>query len=57
MKVKGVDHLTLVKVGNFGFDLFQMEPGDPPKTDTRHLHFAFQIDQGDLDKVQEARDY
>ena len=44
---------TLVKVGNFAFDLFQMEPGDPPKTDTRHLHFAFEIDPGDLDKVQE----
>jgi catechol 2,3-dioxygenase-like lactoylglutathione lyase family enzyme len=28
----------LVKVGNFAFDLFQMVPGDPPKTDTRHLH-------------------
>lgn len=44
---------TLVKVGNFGFDLFQMEPGDPPKTDTRHLHFAFEIDPADLDRVQE----
>lgn len=44
---------TLVKVGNFGFDLFEMVPGDPPKTDTRHLHFAFEIDPGDLDKVQE----
>jgi metallothiol transferase len=44
---------TLVTVGNFGFDLFQMEPGDPPKTDTRHLHFAFEIDPADLDKVQE----
>ncbi len=44
---------TLVKVGNFGFDLFQMVPGDPPKTDTRHLHFAFEIDPTDLDKVQE----
>ena len=44
---------TLVKVGKFAFDLFQMEPGDPPKTDTRHLHFAFEIDPEDLDKVQE----
>lgn len=44
---------TLVKVGNFGFDLFEMVPGDPPKTDTRHLHFAFEIDPADLDKVQE----
>ncbi|TMA07054.1 MAG: hypothetical protein E6J89_17125 [Deltaproteobacteria bacterium] len=44
---------TLVKAGNFGFDLFQMVPGDPPKTDTRHLHFAFEIDPSDLDKVQE----
>jgi len=43
---------TLVTVGNFGFDLFQMEPGDPPKTDTRHLHFAFEIDPADLDKVE-----
>lgn len=43
---------TLVKVGNFGFDLFEMVPGDPPKTDTRHLHFAFEIDPADLDKVQ-----
>src|SRR5712692_687523 len=44
---------TLVTVGNFGFDLFEMAPGDPPKTDTRHLHFAFEIDAADLDKVQE----
>ncbi len=44
---------TLVKVGEFGFDLFQMEPGDPPKTGTRHLHFAFEIDPADLDKVEE----
>lgn len=44
---------TLVKVGNFGFDLFEMVPGDPPKTGTRHLHFAFEIDPADLDKVQE----
>ncbi|HTM09401.1 MAG TPA: VOC family protein [Verrucomicrobiae bacterium] len=44
---------TLVKVGEFGFDLFQMEPGDPPKTSTRHLHFAFEIDPADLDKVEE----
>lgn len=44
---------TLVKVGNFGFDLFEMVPGDPPKTDIRHLHFAFEIDPADLDKVQE----
>jgi metallothiol transferase len=43
---------TLVKVGEFGFDLFQMEPGDPPKTSTRHLHFAFEIDPADLDKVE-----
>ena len=26
---------TLVKVGNFAFDLFQMAPGDPPKTPIR----------------------
>ncbi len=44
---------TLVKVGNFGFDLFEMVPGDPPKTDTRHLHFAFEIDPADLDKIEE----
>jgi metallothiol transferase len=44
---------TLVKVGNFAFDLFEMTPGDPPKTDTRHLHFAFEIDPADLDRVQE----
>jgi metallothiol transferase len=44
---------TLVKVGSFAFDLFEMVPGDPPKTDTRHLHFAFEIDAADLDKVQE----
>jgi metallothiol transferase len=44
---------TLVKVGNFAFDLFQMVPGDPPKTDTRHLHFAFEVDPADLDSVQE----
>jgi catechol 2,3-dioxygenase-like lactoylglutathione lyase family enzyme len=44
---------TLVKVGSFGFDLFEMAPGDPPKTDTRHLHFAFAIDSADLDHVQE----
>lgn len=44
---------TLVKVGNFGFDLFEMVPGDPPKTDTRHLHFAFEIDPADLDSIQE----
>jgi catechol 2,3-dioxygenase-like lactoylglutathione lyase family enzyme len=43
---------TLVKVGDFGFDLFQMEPGDAPKTSTRHLHFAFEIDPADLDKVE-----
>ena len=43
---------TLVTVGNFGFDLFQMEPGDPPKTDTRHLHFAFEIEPAELDKVE-----
>jgi catechol-2,3-dioxygenase len=40
-------------VGNFGFDLFQMEPGDFPKTDTRHLHFAFEIGAAELDKVEE----
>ena len=44
---------TLVKVGNFAFDLFQMAPGDPPKTDTRYLHFAFEIDPTDLDQIQE----
>jgi catechol 2,3-dioxygenase-like lactoylglutathione lyase family enzyme len=44
---------TLVKVGNFAFDLFQMAPGDPPKTDTRYLHFAFEIDPADLDQIQE----
>jgi metallothiol transferase len=44
---------TLVKVGSFGFDLFEMVPGDPPKTGTRHLHFAFEIDPADLDRVQE----
>ncbi len=44
---------TLVKVGNFGFDLFQMEPDSPPKTDIRHLHFAFEIEPSDLDSVQE----
>ena len=44
---------TLVKVGNFAFDLFQMVPGDPPKTDRRHLHFAFEIDPADLDSIQE----
>ena len=43
---------TLVKVGNFAFDLFEMIPGDAPKTDTRHLHFAFEIDPADLDYVQ-----
>ena len=44
---------TLVTVGSFGFDLFQMEPGDPPKTDTRHLHFAFEVDPADLDKIED----
>ena len=43
---------TLVKVGDFAFDLFEMVPGDPPKTDIRHLHFAFEIDPADLDNVQ-----
>jgi len=51
-KAAGRSRHTLVKVGNFGFDLFQMAPGDPPKTDTRHLHFAFEIDPADLDKVE-----
>jgi len=39
-------------VGNFAFDLFQMKPEDPPKTNTRYFHFAFEIDPADLDSAQ-----
>lgn len=52
-RAAGRSQHTLVKVGGFGFDLFQMEPGDPPKTDTRHLHFAFEIEPADMDKVED----
>src|SRR5215510_9309624 len=34
---------TLVKVGDYGFDLFVEDPKNPPKPDARFLHFAFSI--------------
>lgn len=42
---------TLVKVGDYGFDLFQMDPADPPHPTARFLHFAFQIKPDEIDQA------
>jgi len=44
---------TLVKVGDYGFDLFQEDPKDPPKPRARFLHFAFRIQPGEIDDALE----
>jgi catechol 2,3-dioxygenase-like lactoylglutathione lyase family enzyme len=42
---------TLVKVGDYGFDLFLEDPKDPPKPAARFLHFAFGIRPEEIDEV------
>lgn len=44
---------TLVKVGDYGFDLFVEDPKDPPKPSARFLHFAFSIRPDKIDEVLE----
>lgn len=40
---------TLVKVGDYGFDLFVQDPKDPPHPKARFLHFAFSIRPDEID--------
>jgi catechol 2,3-dioxygenase-like lactoylglutathione lyase family enzyme len=40
---------TLVKVGDYGFDLFLQDPEDPPHPRARFLHFAFSIRPDEVD--------
>jgi len=40
---------TLVKVGDYGFDLFLQDPKDPPHPRARFLHFAFNIGPDEVD--------
>ena len=44
---------TLVKVGDYGFDLFVEDPKNPPKPDARFLHFAFSIQPEEIDQALE----
>ena len=42
---------TLVKVGDYGFDLFLQDPNDPPHPKARFLHFAFSVRPDEIDDV------
>ena len=42
---------TLVKVGDYGFDLFVEDPKDPPHPRARFLHFAFGVRPDEIDDV------
>jgi catechol 2,3-dioxygenase-like lactoylglutathione lyase family enzyme len=42
---------TLVKVGDYGFDLFLQDPNDPPHPTARFLHFAFGVTPEKIDDV------
>jgi catechol 2,3-dioxygenase-like lactoylglutathione lyase family enzyme len=44
---------TLVKVGDYGFDLFVQDPNDPPHPRARYLHFAFNIRPDEVDAALE----
>lgn len=44
---------TLVKVGDYGFDLFVEDPKNPPKPDARFFHFAFSIQPEEIDQALE----
>lgn len=44
---------TLVKVGDYGFDLFVQDPKDPPHPRARFLHFAFSIRPDEIDQALE----
>jgi catechol 2,3-dioxygenase-like lactoylglutathione lyase family enzyme len=42
---------TLVKVGDYGFDLFVQDPENPPHPGARFLHFAFSIRPDEVDEA------